>query len=60
MMLLNLFKLPDNFWEDYKWWYKQQAPKYGYYRSIWDCLFNAMYFKRDGTYRRHTNGKLNE
>ena len=57
MMLRNLFKLPDNFWEDYKWWYKRQAPKYGYYRSIWDCWFNAREFKRDGTYRVPTGNK---
>ena len=57
MMLRNLFKLPDNFWEDYKWWYKRQAPKYGYYRSIWDCWFNARAFKRDGTYRVPTGNK---
>ena len=34
-----MIKLPDNFWEDYKWWYKKQAPKYGYYRSIFEQHF---------------------
>ena len=60
MKLPVLFNIPDNFWEDYKWWYRKQAPVYGRYASLWYCAFNAMYFKRDGTYRRHTNGKLNE
>ena len=47
------------FFEDFIWWYKQQAPKYGYVSSIGDCIFNAAYFKRDGTYRLKTDGEPN-
>ena len=36
-------KIKD-FIKDYIWWYKKQAPKYGYFRSMFDCLFNAMHF----------------
>ena len=50
-------KLPKNFYEDYKWWYKKQAPIYGYFRSIFDSWFNAMHFNRDGTYRIPTGNK---
>lgn len=45
------------FISDYKWWYKKQAPKYGYFRSIFDCWFNARIFNRDGTYRVPTGNK---
>ena len=41
-------------WQDYKWWYQQQAPKYGYISSIYTAYFNARHFKRDGTYRKAT------
>ena len=27
--------------QDYIWWYKKQAPKYGYFRSLFDCYFNS-------------------
>ena len=43
-----------DFIEDYKWGDKKQAPQYGYYRSIFDCWFNARHFNRDGTYRKAT------
>ena len=43
-----------DFIEDYKWWYRKQAPQYGYYRSIFDSWFNARHFNRDGTYRKAT------
>tara|TARA_Y100001937_G_scaffold15149_1_gene20675 strand:+ start:1374 stop:1538 length:165 start_codon:yes stop_codon:yes gene_type:complete len=46
--------------KDYIWWYKQQAPKYGRFASLWYCAFNAMYFKRDGTYRLRSDGRPNE
>lgn len=48
-----------DFIKDYKWWYKQQAPKYGYWSSLWTAYFNARHFKRDGTYRLNTNGTPN-
>jgi len=48
------------FCEDFIWWYKQQAPKYGYISSINTAYFNAMHFKRDGTYRLRTDGTLNK
>ena len=41
-------------WQDYKWWYQQQAPKYGYISSIYTAYFNARHFKGDGTYRKAT------
>ena len=41
-------------WKDYVYWYKKQAPKYGYFRSLFDCWFNARHFNRDGTYRKAT------
>ena len=37
--------------QDYIWWYKKQAPKYGYFRSLFDCYFNSKYFTRDGNYK---------
>jgi len=54
-MLADMLKIKD-FW----FWYKQQAPKYGYISSIWACIFNARHFNRDGTYRIKTNGGLND
>lgn len=45
------------FIKDYKWWYKEQAPKYGYFNSIFTAYFNARHFKRDGTYRIPTSNK---
>ena len=45
------------FISDYKWWYKKQAPKYGYFRSIFDCWFNARIFNRDCTYIVPTGNK---
>ena len=49
VITMNLLKEYIN---DYLWWYKKQAPKYGYFRSIFDCWFNTMHFNRDGTYRK--------
>ena len=46
------------FIKDYIYWYKKQAPKYGYFRSLFDCIFNAMHFNRDGTYRVPTGNKI--
>jgi hypothetical protein len=46
-----------DFIKDYKWWYKQQGSKYGYFSSIYTAYFNARHFKRDGTYRVPTNEK---
>ena len=46
--------------KDFWFWYKQQAPKYGYISSIWARIFNARHFNRDGTYRIKTNGGLND
>lgn len=46
--------------KDFWFWYKQQAPKYGYISSIWDCIHNARYFKRNGEYRIKTNGEVND
>jgi hypothetical protein len=40
------------FCEDFIWWYKQQAPVYGRFASIYYCAFNALFFNRDGTYRK--------
>lgn len=48
------------FFEDYKWWYQQQGPKYGYISSLYTAYFNARHFKRDGTYRIKTNGEHNK
>tara|TARA_B100001057_G_C22821902_1_gene939755 strand:- start:102 stop:239 length:138 start_codon:yes stop_codon:yes gene_type:complete len=42
------FKL---FIKDFIWWYKIQAPKYGYFTSIFDCWFNARHYNRDGSYK---------
>ena len=53
------FKL-KTFFEDYKWWYKQQGPKYGYIGSLYTAYFNARHFKRDGSYRINTDGTPNE
>ena len=44
--------MPQDFWKDWLWWYKQQAPKYGRFASIWYSGFNAMYFQRDGDWRK--------
>lgn len=43
--------------KDWLWWYKQQAPKYGYFASIWYSGFNALYFKRDGNWRKKSYEK---
>jgi len=48
------------FFQDFIWWYKIQAPKYGYISSISSCIFNARHFLRDGRYRIQTNGVPNE
>ena len=40
------------FIKDFIWWYKKQAPKYGYFRSIFDCWFNARVYTRDGKYKK--------
>ena len=40
-----------NMISDFIWWYKKQAPKYGYFRSLIDCYFNSKYFNRDGSYK---------
>ena len=47
-------------WKDFSYWYKIQAPKYGLWRSLGYCVFNAAYFKRDGSFRLKTNGEPNE
>lgn len=47
-------------WKDFLFWYREQAPKYGYISSIFTAYFNACHFKRDGTYRMNTNGEPNE
>ena len=47
-------------WKDFSYWYKIQAPKYGHWRSLGYCVFNAAYFKRDGSFRLKTNGEPNE
>ena len=44
--------MPKDFWKDWLWWYKQHAPKYGRFASIWYSGFNAMYFQRDGDWRK--------
>ena len=44
-----------NILKDWVWRYKKQAPKYGYFDSIHYSLFNAIYFKRDGEWRRRTD-----
>ena len=36
---------------DFIYWYKKQAPKYGYFRSIFDCWFNSRHYNRDGSYK---------
>ena len=41
--------------KDWLWWYKQQAPKYGYFDSITYSYFNARYFTRDGNWRKATH-----
>ena len=46
--------------KDFWFWYKQFGPKYGYFRSLDYSLFNALYFKRDGSYKTKTNGEPNE
>ena len=48
------------FFQDFIWWYQQQAPRYGRFQSIGHCIFNAMHFYRDGRYRYHTSGEPNE
>ena len=40
--------------KDFWFWYKYNAPKYGYVMSIHYSLFNCMYFKRDGSFRTTT------
>ena len=40
------------FIKDFIWWYKKQAPQYGYFRSIFDCWFNARVYTRDGKYKK--------
>ena len=40
--------------KDFWFWYKYNAPKYGYVMSIQYSLFNCMYFKRDGSFRTTT------
>ena len=47
----------QDFIKDYIYWYKKQAPKYGYFSSLFDCVFNAKNFKRDGSYRVPTGKK---
>ena len=44
--------IPKNFWKDYVWWYKKQAPVYGRFASLWYSGFNALYFQRDGNWRK--------
>ena len=41
-----LHKTLRDFIKDYKWWYKKHS-KYGYFRSIFDCWFNARVFNRE-------------
>ena len=43
--------MESNMISDFIWWYKKQAPKYGYFRSLFDCYFNSKYFNRDGSYK---------
>ena len=38
--------------KDFIYWYKYNAPRYGYIMSISHSVFNCMYFKRDGSYRK--------
>ena len=45
---------------DFLYWYKLSAPKYGYIRSLEYSLFNALYFKRDCSYKTKTNGEPQE
>jgi len=52
--------MSTNVLKDFLYWYKIQAPKYGYFRSLDYSLFNALYFKRDGSYKKKTNGEPNE
>lgn len=49
-----------NFIKDYIWWYKKYSPVYGRISYIFPCLFNAMHFKRDGSYKINTDGTPNE
>ena len=48
------------FIKDYCYWYRTQAPVYGYFRTVFDAWFNARYFRRDGGYRTKTKGESNE
>ena len=38
--------------KDFMYWYKYNAPRYGYIQSINYSVFNCLYFKRDGSYRK--------
>lgn len=40
--------------KDWLWWYKQQAPKYGWFWSIGYSRFNALYFNRTGNWKKKT------
>jgi hypothetical protein len=46
--------------KDFWFWYRQFAPKYGYFWSIEYSIFNALYFKRDGQWRLNTSGGAND
>ena len=46
--------------KEFLYYYKMYGPKYGWFWSIEYARFNAMHFKRNGTYKIKTNGELNE
>ena len=43
IIIKKMIKLPDNFWEDYKWCIKKLNMVI---IEVFDCLFNALYQER--------------
>jgi hypothetical protein len=42
------------FIKDFCYYYKNFGPKYGWFWSIGYSRFNALYFNRDGTWKKKT------
>ena len=44
--------------QDFLFWYKKQAPQYGYFRTIFDAWWNCRHFQRDGKYKKRVDKTL--
>jgi len=46
--------------KDFWFWYKDFGVKYGWFWAFGYARFNALYFNRNGQWKRNTNGEINE